>query len=201
MIFSENRYPLFRIMPWSFVARTLSSAHNGDNLPRQRRKRPREAPHEDLDRPHPHHPYRQPAAAEGADRPHSRSRERRCRRRRRVRGRDRQSGRRRRCAAGRLRRRRGLGRRDEEAVLHDLYPPPRRRHRARPARRRKGPRHHDRPRSPRSSGFRPRPPQFRRHAVSRLRRRAALQGPLGARPRHRASQSRGGASRSRPKCS
>ena len=42
-----------------------------------------------------------------------------------------------------------------ETVLHDVYPPPRHRHRARPARRREGPRHHDRARSPGASGFRP----------------------------------------------
>ena len=43
--------------------------------------------------------------------------------------------------------------------------------------------------------------QFRGDAVSRLRRRAALQGPLRARPRHRASQSRRGEIETRPTCS
>ena len=119
-------------------------------------------------------------------------RARRSRRRRRVRGRDRQGGRRGRGAAGGLRRRRGLRRRNVEAVLYDLYPPSRHWHRAGPARSGQRPRHHDRPRSPRPSGFRPRPPQLFRHAVSRLRRRVALPRPLGARPRHRASQSRSG---------
>ncbi len=91
------------------------------------------------------------------------------------------------------RHRRGHRRRNVEAVLHDLYPPSRR-----PASRRT--------RAPPTkgrdimigrdllgaSGFRPRPPAVFRRAVSRLRRRTALQGPLGARPRHRASQSRRG---------
>ena len=49
--------------------------------------------------------------------------------------------------------------------------------------------------------FARRPRQFRQHAVSRLRRAAALQGPQRARPRPRASQGRGGESRSRPRCS
>ena len=108
-----------------------------------------------------------------------------------VRSRDGESRRRCRFATGRGRHRHCQRRRDVEAVLHHLYPPPRRRHRARSARRRKGPRHHDRPRSSGASGFRPQR-EFHRGAVSRLRRRVALQGSLGARPRHRASAGRCG---------
>ena len=59
------------------------------------------APHENLDRPHPHHAHRQPAAAEAADGPHPRPREGRQDRRRHLRGRDRQGGRRGRRPAGR----------------------------------------------------------------------------------------------------
>ena len=47
---------------------------------RRARKRRKGAPNEDLDRPHPHHPYRQPAAAETADRPYPAPREGRRRR-------------------------------------------------------------------------------------------------------------------------
>ncbi len=43
--------------------------------------------------------------------------------------------------------------------------------------------------------------QFRRRAVSRLRRRIALQGPLRARPRHRASARPPQRRRNRPTCS
>ena len=66
------------------------------------------------------------------------------------------------------------------------------RHRARSARRREGPRHHDRPRSDGASGFRQHPAEFLRLAVSRLRRPAEIQGPQRARPRPRASEGRGG---------
>ena len=112
-------------------------------------------------------------------------------RRRRVRGRDCQGGRGDRRAAGRGRYRHGQRRRDEQAVVHHLHPASRRRHRARPARRREGPRHHDRPRSPGASRLRRPPAEFQRRAVSGLRRPIALQGPQRARSRPRPPQDRG----------
>ena len=54
-----------------------------------------------------------------------------------------------------------------------------------------GPRHHDRPRPAGASGFRQPPAEFFRLAVSRLRRRVALQGPRPAAARPDASRRRG----------
>ena len=129
---------------------------------------PSEGPDENQHGPNPDHAYRQPAAAEAADRPvmnrGTRDSDRRCR----VRSRDRQGGRRRRRAATGRGDRRRQRRRDEQAVLHHLHPASRQRHRAGPARRREGPRHHDRPRSAGASGLRP-AEKFQRLAVSRLR--------------------------------